>query len=265
MSIINGLLTGGILIGKICQAIGGANANRRRYVDEDLGITVEGDLTSGGVMYFRTNAGNTDKAEIHIFNPSTDSQAMVCVPNIPESNKPGVIYFIHATEKIPFSEAENPDYPPTISVLSGISDSKKLSSEGGAEDTIFKLAFDGLKMGTTISIGSFKIECNTTQLIIFSAGVIVTAISYMYFRSRDGIEVTSQKSIPPATGIMDDAGKQIFNIDFYKLGFDMNKDKDILKGYLFLQTGTSHGELVKLSKVASQPLHPAERKFFGLD
>lgn len=91
----------------------------------------------------------------------------------------------------------------------------------------------------------------------------MVAISFMYLKSDKGISVLSQNLISPNTGIADTGKQFIYNIDFAALGFDMNKD--ILEGQLTFQLNSSMEELVKLSKVASQPLHPAERKFFGLD
>lgn len=118
MSIINELLTGGILIGRICQALGGGvNANLRRHVDEEFGITVEGDVTAGGVVFFRSTA-TTGKSDIHIFNPSTKSTAVVTVPN--ESDAVGTIYLIPPTQKILFDDAEKPETSPLTNVLCGL-------------------------------------------------------------------------------------------------------------------------------------------------
>lgn len=258
--LINGLLTGGILIGKICQALGGGPLSKR-YVDQESGITVIGAVSSGGVKFFRSNSDGIPK--VYAFNPDTSSHVMVTIPNGTDTN--GVVYVLRPTQKLAVGEVDSPLVPPTVNVTTGPIDapSASLASEAGL-NSLFKLAFSGLRIGNTVRVGSFKLSCTTQQLTIVSTEITAVALTYLYVNSDKGVTATSQTHIPPTsqTG-MNDVGviEQHFAIDFASLGIDMTSDT--VDGQVTLEAASSGSDLAKLSKVPSEPLHPAEREFFA--
>ncbi|MEQ1485134.1 hypothetical protein [Methyloglobulus sp.] len=257
--LINGLLTGGILIGKICQALGGGQ-NNKIYVDEESGVTVIGDVSSGGIKFFRSDASGN--FIVYAFNPDTTSPVMVTIPNVSDAS--GVTYIVQPTHKVPIGEVDSPLVSPTINVTTGPTDSP-VSNIGaaGARNSLFKLAFSGLGINNKVTVGSFMLTCTTTQLIIVSTQITATALSYMWFQSNKGVTVSSQNRIPPATTpSINEAGEveQRFSIDFAALGIDINFD--IIDGQVTLEAETSPDVLIKLSKAPSEPLHPSEREFF---
>lgn len=261
MGIINALLTGGALIGKICQALGGGS-NAKQYVDKESGVTVSGQVTSGGVTFFRSDSSGSPL--VYAFNPSVDSSAVVTVPN--ESDANGVTYVIPPTQKVPFAEADSPLVSPTVNVTTGLTgeSTSSLAMVGGKP--LFKLAFSGLGIGKWLTVGSFRLSCTTTQLLIVSSQITASTLTYMWLSSNKGISASNQNPIPPnppsssAEGVNTEA-QQSFNIDFAALGFDMNND--ILDGQITLEMNSTVQDLVKLSKTAAEPLHPAELEFFA--
>lgn len=114
-----------------------------------------------------------------------------------------------------------------------------------------------------MNVGSFRLSCNTTQLIIISSAITANSLTYLWLSSNKGISASNQNPIPPTPTARSVAGdiEQHFNIDFASLGFNM--EQDILEGQVTLETGASAEDLAKLSKVPSEPLHPAEQEFFA--
>src|SRR5262245_10591815 len=113
-SLITTLLTGGILLGKICQALVPSSA-AKTYVDPQSGVTVLGDMECCGVRFSRSDAEGDFK--VWASNPSTDLTMEVLVPDEPD--KGAVIYFIPPDGKVLFEEADNPLVSPLINVLVG--------------------------------------------------------------------------------------------------------------------------------------------------
>lgn len=258
--LLNGLLTGGILIGKVCQALGGAQ-NSKTYVDQESGVAVTGDVSSGGVKFFRSNASG--QSTVYAFNPDTSSPAMVTIPN--QSDSSGVTYIIEPTQKVPVGEVDSPLVSPMVNVTTGstAAPSASLDTEG-APKSLFKLAFAGLRLGKTVNVGSFKLSCTTLQLTIFSTHITATALTYLWLRSDKGVTATNQNPVQPTsqTGMNADGEvEQHFAIDFASLGIDISSDT--IEGQVTLEAASSGNGLATLSKVPSEPLHPAEREFFA--
>jgi hypothetical protein len=256
--LINGLLTGGILIGKICQALGGG-PNSKVYVDEESGVTVVGEVSSGGVKFFRSDSSG--ESVVYAFNPDTSSPVMVTIPN--EEDASGVTYIIPSTQKVPIGEVDSPLVSPTLNVTTGPTVIPSSSPDMGPKNVI-KLSFSGLKLDKLVNVGSFKLSCNTTQLVIVSAAISINTLTYMYLKSDKGVTVSNQNQIPPtpptATNAVGEV-EQRFDIDFASLGIDLSADT--IEGQLTLEADPSGDKLLKLSKMPSEPLHAAEQEFFA--
>lgn len=259
MSIINGLLTGGILIGKVCQALG-AGPSSKTYTDTESGLAVTGEVTSGGVTFYRSNVNG--QSIVYGYNKSTSSPAIITIPN--ETSADGVMYVIAPTEKVPVGEVDSPLVSPVVNVITGPTDAPPSSSpapEGGG-NSLLKLAFSNLNVGKTVNVGSFRISCNTAQLVIVSTQVTATALTYMYLRSNKGVAASNQNPIPPKSSTSTEDVEQHFDVDFAALGIDINND--LIEGQITLEVASTTSELAKLSKVPSEPLHPVEKEFFRL-
>ena len=254
MGIVNALLTGGILIGKICQAIGGASLKS----DSNNAFLVSEDVSAGGVVFFRSNVSG--KSISYAYNPNTNSPASVVIPN--DDNNGGITYVIAPTEKIPFAEADSPDISPSTVVTTGLTSGNSQNSASLQDpESYFKMSFSGLKLGNIVNVGSFKLRCTTGQLIIVSSQISILALSYMYLNSNKGVEATSTANIPrdkqSVGGVVTGDNETTFTIDFLKLGFNLD-GQDIIDGTLTLSISGTNNDILALSKVASTPLHPAE-------
>lgn len=260
MSIINGLLTGGILIGKICQALAPGQTTKT-YIDKETGLAVTGEVTSGGVTFFRSTVAG--KPVVYAFNKGTSSQAVVTIPN--ESDADGVMYVLDPTAKVIVGEVDSPLVSPVTNVTTGLTDAPPSSTDTEVKKALVKLAFSGLTIGKTVNVGSFSLSCNTTQLIVISSTVLmITSMPYMYLQSNKGVTATNQNPIPPKppTGGASQDIEQHFDVDFASLGIDINVD--IIRGQITLESDSPPEDLAKLSKVPSEPLHPVEEEFFRL-
>lgn len=258
MGIISALLTGGIVIGKICQAIGGSLVNKSGDAAQ---AGVSGEVSAGGVVFYRSNVSGPSL--IYAYNPNTRSHASVVVPN--EADSGGITYVIAPTEKVPFAEAESPLVSPSTIVTTGLTDvgaSQGANTVAGPSSTLFKLAFNGLKVGNSVNVGSFRLSCTTGQLIIVSSQVTLGAMTYLWLNSNKGVAASNTATIPkePTVGNAAAAENESrYAIDFSALGIDIVNDTVEGQLTVSLDSTTTAQQLRSLSKVASVPLHPAER------
>jgi len=259
MSIVNNLLTGGILVGKICQAVSSViNVYEEVYEGEHLIVT--GPISSGGVLFFRSNTGGVPA--IYAYNPSISSTAAVSVQNEHDGN--GVLYLIEPMSKILFAEPDSPKISPDTNVCTGLTTGS--ASGLGEKENLVTLTFKDLKLTDSVGVGAFVLKMTTGQLAIITAGIIATAISYFYFKSDKGAAATNKNVIHPNNKV--DRGdnnevKQCFSIDFAALGIDINHD--IIEGQLTLSL--SPAALIALKSNPSVKskclgLHAVEKKFF---
>ncbi|MEW6707577.1 MAG: hypothetical protein AB1430_22250 [Pseudomonadota bacterium] len=258
--IINGLLTGGILVGKICQALGGGGSGKT-FHDNETGITVVGDVSAGGVKFFRRTEKD-GQSMVYAFNSDTKADAMVTVPN--EHDAGGATFIIEATKAVPFEPADNPLVSPAIEVVAGPTDVPPALQTSLGGGSLLKLAFTGLQLGKTVNVGGFRITCNTTQLVVITTQLTATALTYMLLNSDKGVSATNLNPIAPKPPKEHGTAGDIelhFDVDFAALGFDMQNDT--LSGQLTLATPTTGAALHKLSKAPSRPLHPVEKEFFS--
>lgn len=257
MSIINGLLTGGVLIGKICQALGGFSSEKK-FTHQATGISITGEVTSGGVTFYRKELNGTSM--IYAANPSTKSYATIVIPN--EGDNGGVTYFLNPLSTIAFAEAESVDISPMVNVTTGLTDNiSSFNNSTAGKGSLLKLAFNGLKIGKNLSIGSFKLSCNTTQLIIVSSQISILSLNYLWLESDKGISASSQNTIKPDESL-GGPSQQTFTIDFMSIGIDPKND--LMDGQITFETNSESSDLSLLSKIPSQPFDAAELEYFSI-
>lgn len=255
---MNGLITGGVLVGKICQALGGMGSNTKKYIDEKTGYTVSGAVTFDDVKFFRSDVSG--RSVIYAFNASTDSNAEIAVPN--SDSDGGVMYVVRPTEKVAFAEAESANVSPLTEVTTGMTSE---SAEATKDDlpSLFNMTFSNLTIGGGgVNVGSFTLSATTGQLIVVSV-VAIGALIFLRLCSDKGVSSTNQNRIQPNGQItLKDSGQieTRYVIDFDSMGL---MEHDRLNGLLKFEIQASAEELVKLSKIPSEPLHPAEKEFFS--
>ncbi|KXX71174.1 hypothetical protein [Flammeovirga sp. SJP92] len=264
MSIINALLTGGMLIGKVCQALS-PGESRSVFVHEESSASFFGVVESGGVTFYRKNVDG--KSTIYAANTSPTSYASIAVPNSTQGNdQGGVTYVIQPLEKIPFDEAENPLVSPETNITTGLVQGEgNLESVAGGGHNLFKLGFKGLTFGKYIYVGPFRLSCTTTQLTILSTSLLLSQMTYFYFNSDKGVSAISQNIIERDSdnnlSVEEDLKENSFDINFDSLGIDVKTDT--IEGQITCQIDNSSlQELLAVSKVPSVPLDESEIAFF---
>ena len=264
MSIINALLTGGMLIGKVCQALT-PGSSRSVFVHEASSASFIGVVESGGVTFYRKDVDG--KSTIFAANTSPTSYASIAVPNSAEGNEQGgVTYVLEPLAKIPFDEAENPLVSPATNITTGLIQGESNPEEvAGGVRNLFKLGFNGLTFGKNIYVGSFRLSCTTTQLTIFSTSLLLSQMTYFYFNSDKGVSATSQNIIERDSdselSVEEELTENSFDIEFDSLGIDVKTDT--IEGQVTCQIDDSSlGDLLAVSKVPSTPLDESEIAFF---
>jgi hypothetical protein len=190
-----------------------------------------------------------------------DFPGNIVVPN--EEGADGLTYLLPPLTSTPFAEAESPYVSPQVNVVTGLIDSPT-SNEllGDSKDFLFKLAFSGLKIGKTLNIGSFKLSCTTTQLIVVSTQITALAMTYMYLNSNKGVSVSNQNQIKPNNLGLQAGGEQSFNVDFASLGIDPSSD--LIDGQITLKVNSLTENLRAFSKVRATPFDVAELEYFSI-
>lgn len=257
MSIFNALLTGGILIGKVCQALSPGAAVK--YVHTESGETIFGEVNAAGVKFYRKESEG--KSTIWAFNTSTSSSASITVPN--SGSDSGLTYMIPPTQTIAFAEAESQAVSPSTNIIVGLTnDGAPTGDRLGMPNPLFRLAFSGLKVGNIVNIGSFKLSCTTTQLVVVSTQITATAMTYMHFNSDKGVSITNQSRIVPEDKVsLGEGGEVRFTIGFNELG--INPTVDTISGEATFEVSNSTKALLAQSAVLARPLNEAERAYFS--
>ena len=261
---LNGLLTGGILIGKIAQGIAGAAG--RSFVDPKTGFRISIGAQAGGVTFYQSDVSG--KELVYAYNMDVSSPATVVVPNANSAN--GASYYIGPTQKLPFPEAQSPRVPPQTQVTCGRTEDLPSRSVGvdalpPRKPNYLKLAFENLRIGNVVNIGSFKMRCTTTQLIIIATGVSLGIMNYFLLRSSSGTSASNLNRIlplieEPNTGPTEEKSF-VYPVDFSTLGIDVNIDS--LGGFVSVDVeGDELAKLIAMSPVRSEPLHEVERAYF---
>ena len=137
MSIFNSLLTGGIIIGKICQALG--QKPGARFHHKESGISFPSNvITSGGIVFYRKE-NESGIPIVYAANVSPISNASIVMPNDVHGN--GLIYTLTPLASVPFAEADSPNVAPDINITCGMTDIIDQSPEsqvGGGSSSIFR-------------------------------------------------------------------------------------------------------------------------------
>lgn len=252
MGLLSGLLTGGLLVGKICQTVAEIAA-----FDEESGIEISDKVQIGDVIYYRSNKNGAPN--IWALNKNTQTHASICVPN--DHDEGGVNYYVNPASSMMIPELTLPGTAPSTIVTSGMTNMPTgFASMAGGGNSIMRLAFKGLTIGKTVSVGSFRVKCNTTQLIVLSSALSINALTYMWLNSDKGASVSLQERLEPSNRSADAAGETDFELDFSE--FSINPQTDLIEGNLSLEIQASAEQLEALSAGKSEPLHPFEEAHF---
>lgn len=235
MGIISALLTGGVLVGNVCHALGAASSkklpNGARIIDSKL--------TIGGVRFMRSDDNPEHEMKTYAFNTVPHDVSFSC-PNIGGGS--GFEYFIKPMNKMPIDEflSKNvlPDTRFNIGPIAQIGTSNRFGFYN--LEPALKFAADNVPINNEnvfITVGSVAISI-APQGITLTTCLPVTAIVNLYMVSKHGIDAESFETIMAEPEIHD--GK-----DETK---SKSKKKNISKNYFFAiniaDCGFQEGDIV---------------------
>lgn len=232
MSILSTLLTGGTIVGKICQSL----ASALSATDDATGIKVSlCTMNLGGVKFMRSNAEDPHTMKTYAFNSNTEGRQSIAFPNIGDAGS--VSFLLGPTQKIAIDNFLTDNVPPDTSVVLG--PATKTVTDGMATDdggNVIRLVVNNLTLGRATVTGDISINCTTNQLLIIigvGAGIAaVNKIVSLFARNRNGHSINGYDQLEPNENVLvssDGEAKQYcFEVPFKEFGFGENDVLDEL-------------------------------------
>lgn len=258
MGIISTLLTGGALIGKVCQSLTGAFTNM--CTDEETGMTVvAGDLSIAKVDFFTKSESDGSVATM-AHNGNVGYDVSMVFPNDEAGN--GVAYDIPATEVLDVTGDFNGSHAPDKEVLIGpCCETVTTGARGAARNPVMKLSLNNMKVGgEPVDISDYHISCDTSGIKIKSDSRALGSLSYLDMTSNTGLMLNSQADISAekeVTAFEGGAREYSYNIALDKYGL---KKGDVLSGRIQVQMGNANGMLTAHDSSRARPLTAAEER-----
>ncbi len=252
MGIISALLTGGTLIGKVCQTLSGALSNI--YVDELTGVRIaEGDLTVAGVRFFQSSADGNGMSS-YAFNSNPDYDVTAVFPNDVSGN--GLAYDIPATKKVNITADLASNNSPNKEMLIGPSCASTVGAEqGAARVPVMKLSLNNMKIGGEhVTISDYDISCDTAGIKIKSGTRALGNMIYIDMHSDRGVMLSNQSSVEAGGN---DSKEYSYKLD---LGSNGLKEGDCLSGQIHVEMADNLTGVFRTSN--AEPLHEAEERYF---
>lgn len=235
MGIISTLLTGGSILGKVCQMISESGIVRSACCADGSEFTVRAAKTEiNGVRF--TEIVKDDETTLQAFNTDVDLYACVTYPNgFGKTN--GFQVFIPPMKTVDLELGDwnslSPDLPIYV---------QKIDLSGGTaiENSRVIVAFKNLELtGKTLEMPNTHITATITDLKISFATAALGDLSSAEFRSESGIRSTLRDPIQVIKGELTETS---YKIPFDALGFEEN---DILSGIMQFNISAENARLIK--------------------
>lgn len=232
MSFLSTLLTGGSIVGKVCETL----ATSLVKTDNATGVTVAlSSLDLGGVTFFQSNSGSNDGSMVtYVGNSNTDCMQSVAFPNIGDEGSSATL-LLEPFGKSPIDNFLTENVPPETNIVVGPATDVNVSIKDGLFDGAIRIFGAGFKIGTPFQAGVIYVNVTHKALIIVTVGTVATAgvvagLSMLIMR-RPGQEVVDAQQrpaavIPPQLGSANDESVT------YKIDIDLDeyalKEGDLL-------------------------------------
>jgi len=249
MGIISTLLSGGVLIGKVCQGL--SKAFSSAYVDEKTGVRISvAETALCGVKFFQSVA-DQDSVKNKAFNSNTNYDVSVVFPNDAAGN--GIAYDIPATKTIDITGDLATNHAPDKEILVGPCASVNLEDMTVSRVPVMKLSLNNMTVGgAPVYISDYKISCDTSGIKVNSGSRGLGALKYFNMTSNTGVLINNQSSIESSANGTD----YTYNIDMDKLGL---KKGDILNGQIHIEMSGSD-MLTAFNSTKAEPLTEVEER-----
>lgn len=257
MSLINSLLTGGTIIGKIAQSLIGAFSKSAALSNGSK--LAMADLVVGGGKFMQSDDNEEHVMKTYLLNP-TDSRMSLSIPD--DGSGGAVEYIVKSFNKFPIDDCMGGKMAPDTKVMIGPVNAVSSLGAGGVPDAAVKLSFKNLTIGMgSVSVGGFTFQATPTGLLV-TCGMALAGMVYFYMRGRHGVAAEGRHQIPPAgqnDGGTAGAATYRFDINFAELGFMNGETLEEVEVH-FSADGNALEEDERASR--SEPLTDAEREYF---
>lgn len=240
MGIISALLTGGTLIGKVCQALSGSLSTVK---DEESGtvVSLANNFTCCGIKMMKINSAP------YMLN-TLELPVDVTVPNIATGNT--LTYTVGAGEKQDITALMNSNISPETEILIGPveSDIQGGRTDGSGKNAL-KMSFNKLEIGgSPVYVGGYGITADTDKLTVNTIDTLPT-LNYTSFRSDKGVSFVNTEQIQ--------GNNNVFAIPLSEYGFDRG---DVVSGSIYFSLDGYKKDFLCENAVKSEPLTEAEKK-----
>lgn len=258
MGLISSLLTGGTIVGKVCQALSSA-LTKSANLSNGSNVVVT-DLVVGGGKFFKSDDNTEHTMKTYLFNP-TSSYISLSMPDVGGSG--AIEYVVKPTEKLPIDDCLQGNVEPAAEMMIGPISSPANVGANGVADAAVKLALKNLTIGgPVVNVAGFEFEATTTGLLISASTIIISSVVYFFMKGRHGVTAENRQEIqavPVHKNGSNNTNSYKVNIDFAALGFDEGETLDDVK--IFMSTD-SNALTVANRASKSEPLSEAEMEYF---
>lgn len=258
MGIISALLTGGTIVGKVCQAL---SSGLTKSVKLSNGSNIIApDLVVGGGRFIKSDDNTEHVMKTYLFNPTSSYMSL----SMPDVGGTGAIeYVVKPTEKLPIDDCLKGNVEPDAEMMIGPISSPVNGGFGDVKDAAVKLALKNLTIGgPALNVAGFEFEASTTGLLITGGTIAILSIVYFFMKGRRGVTAENRQEVPAvqvSTNEKNGSRTYRVDIDFIALGFESGETLDDVK--IFLSTGSDSLEAAnRISR--SESLTEAEKEYF---
>lgn len=260
MSILSTLLTGGTIVGKVCQSLASAFS----ATDKETGIQVSlSSMNINGVRFIRSNAENINEMKTYAYNSNIRGRQCIAFPNLNESVG-GASLLINPTKKLPIDNFLGDNVSPDTNIVVGPSEDAVENSSNGNDD-LFRITANNVKLnGTPVSVGSFSLSCTTKQFTIAAAaglvGMVIKDIHSYFCRKRDHeaeiyTRITPRNNSSSLQEKMVEENEYVFDVHLNDYGFE---EGDVLDEVILSINVERSTSLTSSMLKDNQSLHPVE-------
>ncbi len=235
MGIISTLLTGGSILGKVCQMITESGIVRSASCTDGSCLSVRAAKTEiNGVRF--TEIVKDGKTVLHALNTDVDMYALVTYPNgYGKTN--GFQTFIPPMGNTDLDLGEwdslSPDLPIYVQKID-------LSDGADIENNRVIIAFKNLELnGKTLEMPNTYITATMSGFKISFATAALDNLASAEFKSESGVRATLREPIQVIKGELTETS---YKVPFDALGFEEN---DLLSGIMQFNITTENARLIK--------------------
>ena len=235
MGIISTLLTGGSILGKVCQMISESGIVHSVKCANGLQFELKAARTEiNGVRF--TKVAQNGKTMLHAFNTDVDMYACVTYPNgYGQTN--GFQVFLPPMEQADLELGDWNSIPPDLPLYV-----QKIDFSDGADiqNNRVIVAFKGLKLnGDTLEMPNTHITATMIGFKITFATASLGDLASAEFKSESGVKATLRDPIQFVQGEYTETS---YTVPFDALGYNEN---DILSGIMQFKINLDNARLIK--------------------